>query len=140
MIRFIFISIFILVEVLFNRYCPSYTLVFDPPAVELTNWSIIYFVGTYLCVTGISIHAFFTLTDKLLRDCFLIYSSFFVFLMILDVRKWGLPYDEYLSAVTNRFPNMFFHLFLLLAGSIIVIEAWYKYLKIRQWRKIQRKN
>jgi hypothetical protein len=116
MLTLIGIFIFVLAESLFN-----YSSVGGS-----TNWSIFYFVSTYLSIVLVSADLLFRETSKAIRFSGLSIGVFFVVLIIIELIHINVPFNEYIISVSEG--KIKFVLYGLLAIVFIYISllAWEK--------------
>jgi len=137
--RFIAVTIFVLGEALYNKFCPSVNIAFEGQGVGITNWSIFYFCCTYTTMIIICVEGIIREFSSYFRIGLFVYLFFFVFLLIIDLSKINMSYNDYLHSVGDRFPNMILHLFLTLSVSFIAIELWYEFIKVKLCQLIKSK-
>jgi hypothetical protein len=114
MLTLIGIFIFVLAETLFN-----YSAVGGS-----TNWSIFYFVSTYLSIVFVSTDLLFRETSKSIRFSGVSVGVFFIVLIVIELLHINVPFDEYIISVSEG--KIKFVLYGLLAVVLIFISlmAW----------------
>jgi len=137
MLRLIGLSLFILAEIIYNRFCPAFEVVVTPPAVGITNASIMYFTLTYISLIIICLEGYNIEKSKLLKIIFIIYSSFFMLQIISEIPSYGMPYEVYIKNVSNGMINQLTHLFLFVILGSVISVFWYEYLNKRLCQRNQ---
>lgn len=129
MIRFLAITLIILAETLYNKYCPGIDLELNVPGFELTNWSVFYFSICYISIAILCLEGAIKEFHTFFKIAFTVYGFFFVYLAVIDLTKIGMPYDKYLQSITDRFANSMLHFFLISSLVLTCIEIWFRYAK-----------
>lgn len=132
MVRLIVISILVLAEILYNRFCPPFIIQVDPPGVGLTNVSVLFFSVTYLAYLILCIEGFIVERSTILKIFFIAYEIFFIIFIVIELCSFGLPYSEYISNVSNKTTNLITHIFLFTILVSCIITCGYKYFKKRK--------
>lgn len=133
--RLIGLTLFIVAEIVYNRFCPAFEVVVIPPAVGLTNASIIYFTATYFSLIIISWEGYKNERSKLFKTIFVVYAAFFLLQIIAELPSYGMPYEVYIKNVGNGIINQVTHMFLFVILGAIISASWYQFLNKRLCQK-----
>jgi len=126
MMRFIAITIFILGEMLYNKFCPGVILSYNGDGISITNWSIIYFSCTYVCTTLICIDGILNDYHKFLIVYYIICSILFISLIVCEVYNFGNNYNAYQHSVGAKLHNIILHTLFMLSILFIALVLFYK--------------
>jgi hypothetical protein len=127
MLRLIGLTLFIVAEIVYNRFCPAFEVVVMQPAVGLTNASIMYFTATYLSLIIICWEGYKKEYSKIFKIIFIVYASFFMLQIISELPSYGMPYEVYITNVSNSMINKVTHMFLFIILGAVISVFWYKY-------------
>lgn len=114
MLKLISISIFALAEYSFDYLAVGGS----------TNWSIFYFVCTYLSIALISVDLFVKDGSPSMRWCGLAFAFFFIILIIIELTHINMPFDDYIISVSDGKIKFVSYGLLVIVLLFITLMSW----------------